>query len=85
MSDRPGDVADPRTCVACNTSDLASWLVTFTSSDAQATVIITGVPADVCGNCGEVYYDEATTRRLLEVAAEARASGAKLVLREYGT
>ena len=47
--------------------------------------MIKNVPADVCGQCGEPYFDSPTTARLLELARAAKDSGAKLELREYAS
>jgi Zn-finger nucleic acid-binding protein len=47
------------------------------------TVVINGVPADICPQCGERYYDTGTTERLLAMAKEAARPGITLELREY--
>ena len=41
------------------------------------------MPAQVCANCGEKYYDEATTMQLLETAEEAVRASVQVDVREY--
>jgi hypothetical protein len=45
------------------------------------TLVVKGVPAQVCENCGEEYADEATTARLLQVAEEAAQTGVQVDVR----
>jgi YgiT-type zinc finger domain-containing protein len=71
------------TCVICKTGTTAPGTATATFNSTRTTVVIKNVPADVCGRCGEAYYDAATTRRLLEMANAAKAAGVELELREY--
>jgi hypothetical protein len=49
----------------------------------EATVVIKGVPAQVCENCGEYYLDEDTARAVFEIADAAVKSGAELQVRRY--
>jgi hypothetical protein len=53
------------------------------SSEKGTTLVIKGVPADVCANCGEEYVDETITARLLKTAEEAARSGVEVDVREY--
>jgi hypothetical protein len=47
------------------------------------TLIIKGVPARVCPNCGEEYLDEETSKQLLQTAEEAARTGIHVAIREY--
>jgi len=47
------------------------------------TLVVKGVPARVCENCGEEYVDEAETSRLLASAEEAVRAGVKVDVRDY--
>ena len=49
----------------------------------QTTLVVKGVPAQVCENCGEEYVDDATTAWLLETAEAAERSGVELDVRQY--
>jgi hypothetical protein len=48
-----------------------------------AILVIRGVPARVCENCGEEYLDEATTGALLETADAAAQAGVQVDVRNY--
>jgi hypothetical protein len=47
------------------------------------TLVVKGVPAQVCENCGEEYADEATTARLLQMAEEVAQAGVQVDVRQY--
>ena len=46
-------------------------------------VVIKGVPAETCSNCGEYYLDEAMTERVLSMAERAVAEGAEIEVRRF--
>lgn len=70
-------------CVICRHGETEPGTTTITLERDALTLVVKGVPAQVCDNCGEAYVDEATTRKLLETAeAEVRA-GAQVEIREY--
>ena len=43
----------------------------MTLNRGQSTIVIKGVPADICDNCGEYYLSDDITARVLELAEEA--------------
>jgi hypothetical protein len=47
------------------------------------TLIVRGVPADVCENCGEEYVEDSAAVKLLKTAEEAARAGAHLDIREF--
>lgn len=70
-------------CVVCRQGEPAPGVTTATFQQDGVTVVISGVPARLCPQCGERYYDEATTDRLLAIVREAAKPGLKLEVREY--
>lgn len=46
-------------------------------------VIIRGVPADVCQDCGEIYFDADVTARLLEIVEQALQHGMEVAVENY--
>jgi YgiT-type zinc finger domain-containing protein len=56
---------------------------TVTLQRGETTIILKGVPADVCENCGEYYLSEAVTARVLDRAEEAVKSGAEVEILRY--
>ncbi len=70
-------------CVACKHGETRAGTTTVTLTRDGTTLVVTGVPACVCSNCGEEYVDDVTTTRLLEVAEQAARSGVEVEVREY--
>ena len=65
-------------CVICRQGETRPGLVTVTLQRGDSTVIIKGVPAEVCDNCGEYYLSEEITRQVLAKAEGAVANGAEV-------
>ena len=70
-------------CVICKYGETRPGKATVTLERDGATLVIKGVPAEVCSNCGEEYVSEDTTARLLKSAEEAVKAGVKVDVREY--
>jgi len=71
------------TCVICKHGETHPGKVTVSLQREGATVIIKGVPGDVCENCGEYYLAEDVTDRVLSIAEEAVAKGAEVEILRY--
>jgi YgiT-type zinc finger domain-containing protein len=65
-------------CVICKTGEIHPDLATVTLQRGGTTVVIKGVPAEVCDNCGEYYLSEEMTGRVLEVAEQSVRKGAEV-------
>ena len=70
-------------CVVCKHGDTREGKVTVTLERGEFTLVVKGVPARVCENCGEEYVDEAVSRRLLAIAEDLAHSGSQVDIREY--
>jgi YgiT-type zinc finger domain-containing protein len=70
-------------CIICKNGETKPGNATVTLEREGTTLVIKGVPADVCANCGEEYVDERITARLLKTAEEAARSGVEVEVREY--
>lgn len=70
-------------CVICRHGETRPGKATVTLERDSATLVIRGVPAEVCANCGEEYVGADTTARLLKSAEEAVTAGVKVDVREY--
>jgi len=46
-------------------------------------VILKGVPAEVCDNCGEYYLSDTVTETILERAERAITNGAEIEILRY--
>jgi len=65
-------------CVICKQGETRPGRATVILERSATTVVIKGVPADVCENCGEYYLSEEMTDRVLAMAEEAVAHGAEV-------
>lgn len=70
-------------CVICKQADTRPGKATVTLERDGLTLVVKGVPARVCPNCGEDYLDEETTTRLLLTAEETARVGVQVDIREY--
>jgi len=58
-------------CLICKGGETQAGLVTVTLEREGTTVVLKGVPADVCDNCGEYYLSETVTGAVLALVADA--------------
>jgi YgiT-type zinc finger domain-containing protein len=65
-------------CSMCKHGETHPGKVTVTLQRGEATVIIKGVPGDVCENCGEYYLSEKITGRVLALAEDEVKKGAEV-------
>jgi YgiT-type zinc finger domain-containing protein len=56
---------------------------TVTLERDGATVVVRGVPAEVCANCGEEYVDEDAAASLLKTVDAAVQAGVQVDVRQY--
>jgi len=70
-------------CVICKQGETRPGKATVTLERNGTTLVIKGVPANVCANCGEEYVDEEITARLLDTAEEAAKKGVQVDVRKY--
>ena len=70
-------------CVICKHGEIRPGTATVTLEREDTTLVIKGVPAQVCTNWGEEYVDEDTTSRLLRTAEEAARTGVQVDVRQY--
>ena len=70
-------------CVICKQAETRPGKATVTLERGDLTLVVKGVPAQVCPNCGEEYVDEQTATRLLQMAEEVARAGVQVDIREY--
>ncbi len=71
------------TCLICKQGKTGPGKATVTLERGGATIVVKGVPAQVCGNCGEQYVDDSIATRLFSGAEQAAAAGVQVDVREY--
>ena len=65
-------------CQICKSGEMRPGTATVTLSRGESTIVIKGVPADVCDNCSEYYLSEETARRVYKLADDAVRAGAEV-------
>ncbi len=65
-------------CLICKQGEATPGEVTITLQRSDTIVVLKGVPAEICANCGEYYLSEEVARRVLRRAEEAVARGAEV-------
>ena len=70
-------------CVVCKHGETHHGTATVTLERGTVTLVVKGVPALVCANCGEEYVDGPTSERLLQSAEEAARSGVQVDVRQF--
>jgi YgiT-type zinc finger domain-containing protein len=70
-------------CVVCKGAETQAGKATVTLERNGLTLVVKGVPAQVCPNCGEEYVGEETAAQLLKDAEEISRAGAQVDVREY--
>lgn len=71
-------------CSICKHGDTNPGLVTVTFDlpDGGA-IVFQGVPAQICENCGEKYFDERTTSELLRQCKRPTVARPNVEIRPY--
>lgn len=70
-------------CPICRHGGTQPGAVTVTLQRGEATIIVKGVPAEVCEDCGEYCLAEEVARRVLELAEEAVGRGVEVGILRY--
>jgi len=70
-------------CLICKNGETRTGSATVTLERGETTLVIKGVPAEVCANCGEEYIGDDVTEQLLSVAEEAADKGVQVDVRQY--
>ena len=70
-------------CTICKNGETKEGHTTATMNKGNTTVVFQDVPAQVCQNCGEAFFLEATTIQLLKLSESAANSGIQVEVREY--
>ena len=70
-------------CVICKNGKTKRGKVTVTLERGAMTLVVKGVPARVCDNCGEEYLEEKVMAALELVVKSAAKSGVVVEVRDY--
>jgi len=70
-------------CFLCRQGETHEGIVTVTLQRGETTVVVKGVPAQVCENCGEYYLSEDAAGNVLGLAEDAVRKGAEVEILRY--
>jgi len=70
-------------CPICRVGQTKPGTATLTLERNGSTIVVKGVPAQVCGNCAEEYIDEKAAAQVLESAEKDLRAGVKVEVRDY--
>ena len=70
-------------CVICKQGETCPGKIIATLQRGETTIILKGVPAEVCDNCGEYYLSEQITGAVLERAEVAARKGAEVEILQF--
>ncbi len=70
-------------CVFCKQGDARPGEATVTLQRGETVVVIKGVPADICENCGEYYLSATVSEKVMAKAEAAVENGAEVEILRY--
>jgi len=70
-------------CTICKNGVTRQGTTTVTLERDCLTMVVKGVPAQVCPICKEAYIDETITAELLKGAEESAREGTQVEIRQY--
>ncbi len=70
-------------CVICKYGETSDGRTTLTVERGDMVLVLRGVPARVCTNCGEAYVSGEVTDEILRRAEEMRQQGVEIDVRRF--
>ena len=71
------------TCVICKHGETQRGTTRIAVERGPTVLVVRGVPAQVCDNCGEAYLSADAVDRLQQMLAVAAQDGVQVEVREY--
>jgi len=65
-------------CVICKSNSVAAGETTVVLERGASAIIFRGVPAEVCGECGEAYVNDETASLLLARVEKSASKGTEI-------
>ena len=70
-------------CVVCKSGQTKPGSATVTLNRGESVIVMKGVPAGVCENCGEYYLSDEISARVMESAETAVRRGAEVEILRF--
>jgi YgiT-type zinc finger domain-containing protein len=71
------------TCVICKHGETKPGTTAITVERGSTVLVVRGVPAQVCDNCGEAYLGADAVDTLQQMLTVASQGGVQVEVREY--
>lgn len=71
------------TCVICKSGKVVPGTTSFTVDKDGHTFVVRDVPAGICQQCAEAYFDADVTRHILAQIERASESGVEVAVLNY--
>ena len=70
-------------CPICKHGETINGTASMTLERGETTLIFKNVPAQICNNCGEEFFNENITASILDQAESAVNAGVEIDIRQY--
>lgn len=70
-------------CIVCHHGETQPGTTSMAFHRDGTTVVVNGVPAEVCENCGEAYVAAEVAEEVLTMVREAHGTHAQVLVRDY--
>jgi YgiT-type zinc finger domain-containing protein len=70
-------------CFICRYGEPTPGFATVVMTRNESVLVLKGVPADVCQDCGEYYLSDEMTGIVLDRAEQAIAKGSEVEIQRY--
>ena len=70
-------------CLICKQGETQPGFTVVTLQRDDSTLVIKGVPAEICENCGEYYLSDEIAKRLYQQAEETLEHGAEVEIGRF--
>ena len=70
-------------CPICRHGRLVPGTTDEAMTNHGVTLVVKEVPAEVCDTCGEAFFSDEVTQRLLDLVREAASAGVEVDVRRY--
>jgi YgiT-type zinc finger domain-containing protein len=70
-------------CILCKAGETSLGKVTVPLQRGETTILIKGVPTEICNNCGEYYLSESVTGQVLDLGEEAVKKGVEVEILRF--
>ena len=72
-------------CVICKHGELKPGVTSLLFEKNKSTIVIKGVPVDMCDNCGEIYVPDKTAEQIMSLLESVESQGIIIDVRNFSS